>query len=61
MGEHTDKLKGNVKQTVGDLTDDEQLEAEGKSDELAGKAKGAIDDVKEAASDAVDWVKDKLS
>ena len=47
MGEHTDQAKGRVKQAAGDLTDNDDLKAEGKGDELLGKAKGALDDVKE--------------
>ncbi|MBW8827396.1 MAG: CsbD family protein [Acidobacteria bacterium] len=48
-----DQAKGKIKQAAGDLTDDEDLEREGKVDELAG-------DVKDKASDAVDRVKDAL-
>ena len=45
MGETTDQAKGRVKQAAGDLTDNDDLKAEGKSDELLGKAKGALDDL----------------
>jgi len=52
MGEGKfDELKGRAKEAAGDLTDDEELEAEGKTDQAAGK-------VKEKADDAVDKVKD---
>jgi len=52
MGEGKfDELKGRAKEAAGDLTDDEELEAEGKTDQAAGK-------VKEKAHDAVDKVKD---
>ncbi|MGH2631676.1 MAG: CsbD family protein [Actinomycetota bacterium] len=54
MGEQVDKAKGAIKENVGDVTDDERLEREGKMDR-----KGA--EVKEKANDAVDTVKDKLS
>jgi uncharacterized protein YjbJ (UPF0337 family) len=47
MSGNTDKAKGHLKQAVGDLTDDKDLEAEGKADELAGKAKDAVDSAKE--------------
>jgi uncharacterized protein YjbJ (UPF0337 family) len=53
MGEKMDQAKGRVKQAAGDLTDDEDLKAEGKADETGGK-------VKEKANDAVDAVKDKI-
>ena len=33
-----DKLAGKVKQGVGDLTDDERMQAEGKAQELGGEA-----------------------
>lgn len=35
-------LKGKVKETVGDLTDDTSLEVEGKVDQLKGKAQDAL-------------------
>jgi uncharacterized protein YjbJ (UPF0337 family) len=47
MSGNADKAKGHLKQAVGDLTDDEDLETEGKIDELAGKAKDVVDDVKD--------------
>jgi uncharacterized protein YjbJ (UPF0337 family) len=61
MGEGTmDNLKGNAKEKVGDLTDDEDLQREGKTDKAAGNIKDKLGNVKEAAEDAVDKVKDKL-
>ena len=53
MGEQMDQAKGRVKQAAGDLTDDEDLKAEGKADEAGGK-------LKEKANDAIDAVKDKI-
>jgi len=53
MGDQMDQAKGRVKQAAGDLTDDDDLKAEGKADETGGK-------VKEKADDAVDAVKDKI-
>jgi uncharacterized protein YjbJ (UPF0337 family) len=47
MSGTTDKAKGHLKQAVGDLTDDNDLEAEGKVDELAGKAKDVVDTAKD--------------
>lgn len=50
-----DEAKGKIKEQVGDATDNERLEAEGKSDQSeanlnqAGeKVKDAVDDVKDA-------------
>ncbi|HEY5860702.1 MAG TPA: CsbD family protein [Actinomycetota bacterium] len=54
MGEHLDKAKGTVKENVGDATDNERLEREGKMDRAGA-------DVKEKANDAVDTVKDKVN
>jgi uncharacterized protein YjbJ (UPF0337 family) len=48
MGEHSDKAKGKVKQTTGNLTNDEKLKREGEKDEAKGRAKGAGKDIKQA-------------
>jgi uncharacterized protein YjbJ (UPF0337 family) len=50
---NTDEIKGRVKEAAGDLTDDRDLEREGKVDRAAGKAKDKVGDV-------VDAVKEKL-
>jgi len=47
------ELKGRAKEAAGDLTDDKDLQREGKADQIAGKAKDKIDD-------AVDKVKDAM-
>lgn len=52
MGELIDKTKGKIKQAIGAVTGNEQLEDEGKRDELAGKVEGAIADVKKTVKDA---------
>jgi uncharacterized protein YjbJ (UPF0337 family) len=49
-----DDIKGRVKEAAGDLTDNKDLEREGKVDQAAGKAK-------DKAGDAVDAIKDKLN
>jgi uncharacterized protein YjbJ (UPF0337 family) len=69
MGEHTkdraeaavQDAKGKVKETAGRVGDDEQLEREGRRDQMASDAKRAVshvkdaaDNVKESARDAVD-------
>jgi uncharacterized protein YjbJ (UPF0337 family) len=53
-----DKLKGKVKETAGEITNDEDLEAEGKADQLKGGAEKAWGKVKDAADDVKDAVKD---
>lgn len=53
MSGKTDQIKGHVKEAAGDITGDEELQAEGKADRLAGS-------IKEKAGDVVDAVKDKI-
>lgn len=48
------QLKGNVKETVGNATDNQDLEKEGKDDKSEGKAKETIDKVSDKAKDFVD-------
>jgi uncharacterized protein YjbJ (UPF0337 family) len=47
----SEELKGTVKEGVGKLTSNHSLEAEGKAEKWAGKAKGAVD---EAVNDLTD-------
>jgi len=55
MGEGKfDELKGRAKEAAGDLTDDEELEAEGKTDQAAGKVKEKADDAEDKVKDFVD-------
>lgn len=42
------EVKGKVKQAVGQATDDQELEAEGKADEAKGNLKQAGEKVKDA-------------
>ncbi|MHB1137477.1 MAG: CsbD family protein [Microthrixaceae bacterium] len=57
---NTDDLKGRAKEAAGDLTDDQDLKNEGKTDRMAGSIKDKAHDAKEKVEDAVDAVKDKL-
>ena len=50
-------IKGKVKEAVGDATNNEDLEAKGKTDQ----AKAAVKDVGEKAKDAVGTIKEKLT
>ena len=43
MDGQMDKVKGRVKQAVGDLTHNKRLKAEGKLDEFRGTVKNKID------------------
>jgi uncharacterized protein YjbJ (UPF0337 family) len=44
----TDELKGKAKQTVGEATDDKDLQAEGQADETKGNLKQAGEKIKDA-------------
>ena len=50
-----EQAKGNVKETVGNVTDNKNLENEGKEDKASGKAKEFV--AKEKATDFIDKVK----
>lgn len=43
-----DKAKGAVKETVGKMTGDKQMQAEGHFDKAKGEARKAVGDVKDA-------------
>jgi uncharacterized protein YjbJ (UPF0337 family) len=60
MGEQTDKAKGHVKEAVGDMTDNERLEREGKLDQAGGEVKGRAEDAKDKIEEGVDAVRDRL-
>ena len=49
-----DEAKGRIKEAVGDLKGDEDLQREGKVDQATGKAKGAVDDASDKVKDALD-------
>jgi uncharacterized protein YjbJ (UPF0337 family) len=58
MGEKIDKAKGHAKEAVGDLTDNERLEREGKLDQAGGTVKGAAERAKDNVDETVDAAKD---
>ena len=49
-----EEVIGDVKEKVGELTGNEQLQAEGKKDQVSGNVKQAGDSVKDAASNIAD-------
>jgi uncharacterized protein YjbJ (UPF0337 family) len=51
MDNKGEELKGKAKETVGKATDDEELEAEGKSDQTGANLKQAGEKVKDAFKD----------
>ena len=53
MGGTADDMKGRAKEALGDLTDDDDLKREGKTDQATGKVKEKVDEAK-------DWVNEKL-
>ncbi len=60
MGEFTDKVKaagnkvaGNVKEAIGDATDNERLEAEGQAQKAKGTAQDVSGSVKGALGDDI--------
>lgn len=55
-----DKAAGKVKETLGKVTGDKDTEAEGRLQNLEGKAKEAVEDVKSGAKAFVDRAKDAL-
>ena len=55
-----EEFKGEVKQTVGRATDDEQLEREGAADKVKGKVKQAGEKAKEAAEQVAESAKAAL-
>jgi uncharacterized protein YjbJ (UPF0337 family) len=61
VGSHFDDAKGRAKEAVGDLTNKDDLEQEGKKDRAGAKVKEFAEDAKEKVEDAVDTVKDKMS
>lgn len=46
------QVKGTVKEMAGKVTGDAKLEAEGKTDKMAGKVQNAVGGAKDAVRDA---------
>ncbi len=51
---------GNVKQVAGQVTGNEQLEAEGHAQETKGEAQTALGNAKEAVGDALENIGNKI-
>ncbi|REH75363.1 CsbD family protein [Staphylococcus felis] len=56
--EKFEQAKGNIKETIGNATNNENLKKEGKGDKASGKTKEIVDDVKDKANDFIDKVKE---
>jgi uncharacterized protein YjbJ (UPF0337 family) len=61
MSGSADEAKGRVKEAVGALTDDDDLEREGKLDRATGKVKDKVDEATGKVKDGLDEVKDKVN
>jgi uncharacterized protein YjbJ (UPF0337 family) len=48
---NTEDMVGKAKEGIGDATDNERLEAEGKADQASAKVKKVGDDVKDVFTD----------
>lgn len=55
-----EEWKGAAKETVGDVTDNEDLQAEGASEKATAKAKQAVENAKDVLEDATEAAKDKV-
>lgn len=55
-----EKLKGKVKQGVGEMTNDPDLIDEGQADEAAGEARETVGTAKRKVADAVRKVGDRI-
>ena len=54
MGDHNaEDLKGRLKEAVGDVTGDKDLQREGKLGQVSAATKSAIDDVAEKAKSVI--------
>ena len=45
---NAEEAKGNVKQGLGEATDNDRLKNDGRADEAKGKVKNVVEDVKDA-------------
>jgi uncharacterized protein YjbJ (UPF0337 family) len=60
MGAKTDQVKGRIKEAVGSLAGDKDLEAEGKADRAVGEVKEKVGDAKDKVEGVVDKARDTL-
>ena len=55
-----DQAKGHVKEGLGGLTGNRDLEAEGQGDQIKGKIKDKLGDLRDGVKNTLDKAKDKL-
>jgi uncharacterized protein YjbJ (UPF0337 family) len=53
MGANMDDMKGRMKEAAGDLTDDDEMKREGKTDQLGAEVKDKANKVVDKAKDMV--------
>ena len=46
-----EELKGEMKEKIGDATDNRDMEAESRTDQMSGKVKQAVEDAKDSLRD----------
>jgi uncharacterized protein YjbJ (UPF0337 family) len=46
-----EELKGEMKEKIGDATDNRDMEVEGRADQMSGKVKQAVEDAKDSLRD----------
>ena len=55
-----DQAKGRVKETVGDLTDNNELRGEGVADDIKGKAEDTFGNARRKVGNALDDLGEKI-
>jgi uncharacterized protein YjbJ (UPF0337 family) len=61
MGDQLDQATGRTKEALGVLTDDQELEREGKAERLGGEVKEKLGDLADKGRDLVDDVTDAFT
>jgi uncharacterized protein YjbJ (UPF0337 family) len=59
MAGKTEQVKGQAKEAVGSLTDNKDLQAEGKADRQAGEAKEKVGQAKDKVEEVIEKVEHK--
>jgi uncharacterized protein YjbJ (UPF0337 family) len=57
----TDEISGRTKEAVGVLTDDKEMQREGKTDQAAAATKSKLDSANDWAKHKIDDIKNKLN
>jgi uncharacterized protein YjbJ (UPF0337 family) len=58
VGGKTDEVKGRIKETVGAVTDNDKLRAEGQTDQTVGKVKQVAEQAVDKVTQAVKKLRD---